>query len=324
MLSAGTFRNGQIERELSPEQLTEALADPRALVWVDVFEPGESDWKSLEKHFGFHHLAVEDARKQNQRPKLDEYGKYMFLSLRLWTGFEGAADNVSEATDEIDVFFGTNYLVTIHRRDCKPLLEQRERWLQFPGDTPVSSAYLLYMLLDMVVDTYFPAMDTLDLEIDAVETAVYTSKNTPDWSDALLLKKRLLVLRQVIAPTRDLMNHFLRAEQPLIAPDLRIYSQDVYDHTLRQVEQVDLHRDIVTGVMDAMMAQVSNRLNQVMKTLTVVSIILMTNSLIAGIYGMNFVNMPELHTKYGYFVVLGVMAALTVGLLGWFRRIKWI
>ena len=167
-------------------------------------------------------------------------------------------------------------------------------------------------------------LDALDLEIDKVETSVYTSKDMPDWTDALLLKKRLLVLRQVIAPTRDLMNHFLRAEQPLVPPELRIYFQDVYDHTLRQVEQVDLHRDIVTGVMDAMMAQVSNRLNQVMKTLTVVSIILMGNSLIAGIYGMNFVHMPELKTQYGYFVVLGVMAVLTVGLLGWFRKIKWI
>jgi magnesium transporter len=324
MLTAGTFRNGKIERELSSDQLTSALADPKALVWVDVFEPGEAEWESLESHFGFHHLAVEDARKQEQRPKLDEYGKFIFLSLRLWTGFHGATDDVTDATDEVDVFFGANYLVTIHRRDCSPLVEQRDRWLQHPNDIPLSSAYLLYMLMDMVVDTYFPAMDALDLEIDQVETSVYTSKEMPDWTDALLLKKRLLILRQVIAPTRDLMNHFLRAEQPLVPPELRIYFQDVYDHTLRQVEQVDLHRDIVTGVMDAMMAQVSNRLNQVMKTLTVVSIILMTNSLIAGIYGMNFVNMPELKTQNGYFVVLGVMVALTVGLLGWFRRIKWM
>jgi magnesium transporter len=167
-------------------------------------------------------------------------------------------------------------------------------------------------------------MDALDEQIDKLETAVYASENMPEWTDALILKKRLLLLRQIISPTRDLMNHFLRAEQPLVPPDVRVYFQDVYDHSLRLVEQVDLHRDIVTGVLDAMMAQVSNRLNQVMKTLTAVSIVLMTDSLIAGIYGMNFVYMPELHTRYGYFIVLAVMAVLTGGLVWYFKRIKWL
>jgi magnesium transporter len=324
MLSAGVYRKGAIDRDITLEQLESSLRSRDSLVWVDVARSSEADWQTLETHFGFHPLAVEDAMKKEQRPKLDEYSSFLFLSLRLWVGFQGATDDVKDVSDEIDVFLGPNYLVTLHERDCAAVVEQRDRWLVKPGKAPVSPAFLLYMLLDTVVDSYFPAMDELDEEIDALETAVYGSSSMPEWSSALLIKKRLLLLRQLISPTRDVLNHLLRAEQPLVPAATRIYFQDVYDHTLRLVEQVDLHRDIMSGIMDAMMAQVSNRLNQVMKTLTVVSIILMTNSLIAGIYGMNFKNMPELSIPSGYPTVLGVMVALTIGLLWWFRRIRWI
>lgn len=166
-------------------------------------------------------------------------------------------------------------------------------------------SFLLYLLLDALVDDYFPAMDALDVAIDEVEMAIYESEDAPDFKPAVAIKKRLLLLRQAVSPLRDILNELLRIDNPnLISPETRIFYQDVYDHTLRLVEQVDLHRDIMGGVMDILMSQTSNRLNQVMKTLTGISTILMSAALISGIYGMNFKNMPELNWRNGYFIFL--------------------
>jgi magnesium transporter len=324
MLNVSAVKNGKLVERASVEQLGSLLEDKEALVWVEITEPTDEDWQTVEREFGFHHLAIEDALKRNQRPKLDEYPDHLFLSVRLWTDFKGTSDTVSDITDEVDIFLGANYIVTSHWQPCSDIVEQRKRWLENPSGAPESAAFLLYMVLDTVVDTFFPAIDELTEEIDTLENQVYAPKKHIDWTDAMLVKKRLLLLRQVVAPTRDALNRLLRAEHALIPAELRIYFSDIYDHTLRQVEQVDLQRDIITGVMEAILAQVNNRLNEVMKTLTVWSIILMVNSMIAGIYGMNFANMPELKTHYGYFVVLGVMACVTGGLLVWFKRIKWI
>jgi magnesium transporter len=152
---------------------------------------------------------------------------------------------------------------------------------------------------------------------------VYDDSATLDIKPALGLKKHALLLRQTLSPIRDLLNQFLRTDQPLIAPVTRVYYLDVYDHALRLVEQVDLQRDMLSGTLEAVMAQTSNRLNKVMKTMTGISTILMSAALIAGVYGMNFDNMPELHTRYGYFLTLGGMAAVCLGLAMFFRRIKW-
>jgi len=186
-----------------------------------------------------------------------------------------------------------------------------------------SPSFLLYVLLDTVVDGYFPAVDALTEAIEELEDKVYDDSATLDVKPALALKKHALLLRQTLSPIRDLLNQFLRTDQPLVAPVTRVYYLDVYDHALRLVEQVDLQRDILSGTLDAVMAQTSNRLNKVMKTMTGISTILMSAALIAGIYGMNFDNMPELHTRFGYFLTLGGMAVVSLGLAMFFRRIKW-
>jgi magnesium transporter len=189
---------------------------------------------------------------------------------------------------------------------------------------PEEPAFLLYVLLDTVVDGYFPVMDALDQAIDEMEDAAFDPTTVADLGPALQLKRRLLLLRQTLAPMRDLANSLLRADLDLIPDSTRVYFQDVYDHTLRLLEQVDLHRDVLTGALEAQLAQTSNHLNQIMKNLTSVAAILMTLSLVAGIYGMNFHHMPELEWQYGYFGVLGAMAAIAVGLVAYFRKIKWL
>jgi magnesium transporter len=167
-------------------------------------------------------------------------------------------------------------------------------------------------------------MDELDEELDAIEESVYSNGKTQHISSALLLKKKLLILRQTVAPFRDITNTLLRHEGVNMSDHLRPYYQDVYDHTLRLLEQIDLHRDILSGVMDAIIAQTNNRLNEVMKRLTSISTILMTSSLIAGIYGMNFEHMPELKFHYGYLMVICFMVVVSLVLVRFFKKIEWL
>lgn len=299
------------------------------VLWVDVSDPTEEDWATLADRFGFHPLAIEDARQQDQWAKTALYDGYLSLSARVWMGAtpQHPAHDMADVTSEIDVFLGPDYLVTIHDGRSRIVRETKERWAKSPDKLPQarhSPAFLLYLLLDAVVDDFFPAMDLLDQEIDSVEMEIYGTGAISDIKPALRLKKRLLLLRQAVTPLRDVLNQLMRTDEPdLLPPAYRVYFQDVYDHTLRLAEQVDLHRDILSGAMDALMAQTSNRLNQVMKTLTSVSTILMSVSLISGIYGMNFKNMPELNLTYGYYYALGAMAAVAIGLTIFFRKIDW-
>jgi magnesium transporter len=323
MISVDLRDGNQIRSNIPTAQLKDVVRDGKQTVWVDVQSPTEQDWELLSSQFGFHPLAMEDARQQDQRAKVDQYDGYLFLSLRAWTGFRSDSDHIPDVTDEMDVFLGASYLVTIHQRDCPPLSETRRRWQQHPDLIPDQAAFLLYELFDSIVDDFFPAIDELDGEIDSLETAIYTSAANIDVAPALRLKKKLLLLRQTISPMRDVLNQLLRTDQALVPAETRLYFQDVYDHSLRQVEQVDLHRDILSSVLDAMVAQTSNRLNQVMKTMTGVATILMSAALITGIYGMNFQNMPELKMRYGYPSVLATIVVIATVLTWFFRRIKW-
>lgn len=323
MISVDVCQSKSVRRNVAPEQIRAEVASSHQFVWVDIASPTENDWQILESQFDFHPLAIEDARKQNQRAKMDAYDGYLFLSARTWTGTKTVTDDLPEATDEIDIFLGATYLVTIHNQESSPVTEVRQRWEQHPERIYPSPTFLLYILLDTIVDSYFPVMDALDEETDKLEHLIYTPGATFDPAPVLALKKQMLMLRQIIAPTRDLLNELIRADQPLIGKKTRLYFQDVYDHTLRLVEQIDLHREILSSALDAMSTQTSNRLNHVMKTMTGVSTILMSAALVTGIYGMNFENMPELKTRYGYYGALAAMGGISAVLIWFFRRIKW-
>lgn len=320
MIQVDVCRGGVVRRDADPSTISALLHNGPDLMWVDVTDPTEEDLQLIEGQFGFHHLAMEDARKQNQRAKMDEYEGFIFVTMR------GAAqtDGDDGVAQEIDAFLGPRYLVTIHRGECAAITETRSRWEQRPGRIPDEPAFLLYVLFDTVVDGYFPVMDALDGAIDAVEDESFSPTGSANIGPALALKRRLLTLRQTLAPMRDLANSLLRADLDLVPASTRIYFQDVYDHTLRLLEQVDLHRDILTTALEAQLSQTSNRLNQVMKTLTSISAILMTLALIAGIYGMNFQHMPELAWRHGYFWALGGMALVATALAAYFRRIRWL
>lgn len=312
-----------VKHDLAPDALQAALDERKQTVWLDVQDPTEADWNLLADTFHFHALALEDARKQNQRPKIDPYDGYLFLTLRTWRGFQSATDDLTEVTGEIDAFLGPNYLVTLHRGQAAPVAQARARWEQRSEWMPNQSGFLLYLLLDNVVDSFFPAMDQIDKEIDTLESAIYAQGVPVEILPALALRKRLFLLRQTIAPLRDALHQLQRPGQPLISKTARVYYQDVIDHTTRLVEQIDLHREIVNGILDAIMAQANNRLNQVVKTLTGISTVLMSAALIAAVSSLNYTHTLNAHTPAGFWGVLVCMALVALSLWGYFRRIKW-
>lgn len=323
MLRVDVGQEKQVRSGVGIGQMHEALKQSNQIVWLDVQDPDGADWQMLADTFQFHPLALEDAHKQNQRPKIDPYDGYLFLTLRTWRGFQSATDDLTEVTGEIDIFLGTRYMVTLHRGECVPVSQARARWEQRSEWMPNEPGFLLYLLLDNVVDSFFPAMDVIDKEIDTLENAIYAQGVTLDILPALALRKRLLLLRQTVAPLQDMLSQLLRAGQPLLSKTSRVYYQDVIDHTTRLVEQIDLHREIVNGILDAIMAQTNNRLNQVVKTLTGISTVLMSAALIAAISSLSYTNTLNAHSPRGFWAVIGSMAVVSLGLLVYFRRIKW-
>lgn len=305
---------------IPPDQFSEFLAANRhGLLWIDVVDATAEDFALLEQEFAFHPLALEDASKRLQRPKIDEYDGYLFLT------FYHLDDRVSPPTPvEIDLFIGTNYLVTIRSGESPEIEATSERWCRYAemlGQRGVG--FLLYSLLDVIVDGYFPVLDTLYEDFESLEERIFESHDRQVQRDIFALRRQLIGLRKVIAPERDVLNVLVRRDTPILGDDATIYFQDVYDHVLRVTDALDSFRDLLSGALDASLSVSSNRLNKVMKTLTASSIVLMSMTLVASVYGMNFVHMPELDWMLGYPWALGLMLAIGGVLVGIFRRIDW-
>jgi len=322
------------ERDAASGGLQAAPAQCRdgEFVWVDVTAPTEEEFQLLIQRFGLHPLVVEDIKSVEGRPKLHDYGDYLFVI------FHGVSlENVPEETTlkgtpegrfdvqliEIDCLVGRDYVVTIHQEPLQPFDDLRRRWQRHPELMRPGTPYLLYEIMDEVLDDFFPLLDKLDERIDDFEDRLFTNFEERLSSDIFSLKRNLLEIRHVAGPTRDVVNILLRHNAERGGQHFA-YFQDLYDHAVRIVDMIDTFRDILSGALDAYLAIESNRMNAVMKTLTSASIILLIPTLIAGVYGMNFTNMPELHSRYGYFIVLGIMAATMMGLAMYFRRKDWL
>lgn len=302
-----------------PEAL-EVFSRRQGLLWADICAHDIASTAELLIHrLGFHPLAVEDALSPYERPALQQYDGVLFLS-----AYTVQSADEEEAYAEIAFFVGEHFLVTVHAQPM-PLLEHwLMRWEAHPAKIGKTSAHLLHLLLDAIVDEYFPVGDTLEEKADELEDAIFSGNGRVQVADILRVKRRLLELRQHITPLRDVLNALLRRDVEIIPDEVVPYLQDVYDHALRIAELVDVNRDIIAGVLDAHLSVVSNRLNEVMRILTVISTILMSAALIAGIYGMNFIHMPELQWRAGY-PFAGTLMVL-VGVVEWyiFRRKGWI
>ncbi|HEX8236191.1 MAG TPA: magnesium/cobalt transporter CorA [Abditibacteriaceae bacterium] len=301
------------------------------LLWIDITAPDEADYHVLQERFHLHPMVIEDLKSREDRPKLHDYGEYIYIifhAIRLVA--PEALDEESPVStrdalhlDEIDCLVGPDYVVTLHAEPVAPFNDLRERWHRRPELMQSGAGYLLYELMDEVLDEYFPVLDLLDERIDDFEDRLFQEFQEHLSADIFSLKRCLLQIRRVAGPTRDVANVLLRRDAESGGKHFA-YFQDLYDHAVRIVDMVDSFRELLSGALDAYLAMASNRTNAIMKTLTSASIILLVPTLIAGIYGMNFDNMPELHTRYGYYIALGLMGFTIAGLSIYFKRRQWL
>lgn len=312
---AGGIKTTQLaEGELPP------VTNDCKLMWIDLQDPSPTELQRAADHFTWHQLAVEDATVRHQRPKLDIFDDYQFIVFY-------ALEIVDQrpVAHEISMFAGENYVVTIHTDAMHVIAETAQRW----NDNVVKNGMhgpglLVYSLLDAIVDGYFPVLDSIADTVEDLEEAVFSGKGLSHQKEVFRLKKELMIVRRIVGPEREVMNSLVRRDAPLFNDKEITYFQDVYDHLLRITDSIDAYRDLLSSVLDASLSMTSFRLNETVKTMTSSTIVLMSVTLVAGIYGMNFVNMPELQWTYGYPFALLLMVLIGGGLIVILRKIDWL
>jgi magnesium transporter len=319
--------DGRFVTHINPSDISELLSHPGRFVWFDVQDPQETDAQLLREEFGFHELAVEDATRHQERPKVDQYEGYYLL---VFYALSYSAELDRLITQPMNLFIGANYIVSVHQGPMPAIEETIRRWQRNEESLAWDAGALLYALLDTVVDDYFPVIDQLAERVEQIEEQIFETFKPTALQDVFALKRDLLSVRRIVAPERDVLNVLIRREVPIFSAGAVVYLQDVYDHLIRVTDSIDTYRDLLSSALDAFLSVQSNQLNQVVKVLTITSIVLMVNALIAGIYGMNFdtnaspLNMPELRWYFGYPFALGLMAVLSLGLVLFFRWRKWL
>lgn len=310
-----------LERGVADADIREYIRDPANVVWVDVEDPGPDELSALMEDFAFHPLAMEDVAKGEQRPKVDEFKGYLFVVT--YTVLPGDTATDFRAT-EVNLFIGRNYVVSIHRQRVPALEDAMGRWSRGGEMLREGVGFLVYTVMDAMIDAYFPLIDGIEDQMDKSEDEIFSRGREGGVENLLKLKRTLVRLRRVLYPMREAFHVFLRRDQPLFAPSTHVYFQDVYDHVLRILDALDMERDMVTAALDAHLTVVSNRLNATMKTLTVITVIVAIAGSIFGAWGMNVPGLPLAEHPWGFWLVLGGTVALSLAAWQLSRMRGWI
>jgi magnesium transporter len=304
------------------ERLEELLASGEIL-WVDFEAPTDDESQLLTSAFHFHPLAVEDTISHLNHPKIDDYESYVYLVVH---GIAGSVERGALETAEIDCFLGERYVVTYHDTALTNVQEMRRRCLEVLGFMGRGPDWLLHALLDRLADTFLEIIDQFDEEVDALERTLFATTNPGRRVLARIfaLKKDVLHLKRVVHPARDVYGRIARGEFRVVRAEVAPHFRDVYDHILRVSEMLENFRDVITSSLETYLSLLSQRTNDIVKVLTVFSAVLMTTSLFAGIYGMNFKFLPGKDSHYGFWIMTAAMVIASLLLLWIFRRRKWI
>ena len=319
------YRNGQqkIGEGFTADQLPELLQERGAVIWVDMEQPTEADEQILLDVFDFHPLTVEDCRENRHYPKIEEFPSYIYFIVH---GVRADTSPDRFNTIELDGFLGPNYVITYHHDFFRSIANVKQLLRTSPIACRRGPAFLLHQILDQVVDYYSPVLDDFDTRIDELEHEIFNLKrpNNVILAEIMDLKRSVLRLRRISNKQMDIILRMSRGEFGLIPEEMRPFYRDIYDHIVRVTDLAESYRDLIGGSLEAYLSVVSNRMNEIMKVLTVFSAIMLPLTFIAGVYGMNFDNMPELHTRYGYFGALAVMGVVAVAMLIFFWRRGWL
>lgn len=319
------YRKGKnhVEEGFPVNELSELLNEPEVLVWVDMEKPTKEDEKILSDVFHFHPLTIEDAIATRNQPKVEAFEDYLFLIVH---GVRVETNSRNFATKELDGYLGKNFVVTYHHESFVSIDKVKRQVRNSAFVCGRGADYLLHQILDELVDLYIPVVEDFDDAINDIEDRIFKTNIASDriLEEILNLKRSVARLKRVTSKQLNVLYQISHGEFPLIEEKHLPFFRDVYDHLQRVSDLSESYRDLVSGLLDIQFNVVSNRTNEVVKILTIFSAIILPLSLIAGIYGMNFDNMPELHTRNGYFMTLALMIIIVIGLLFYFWRKGWI
>jgi len=314
----GTFQEKTIE---AVEECFE-FKETATVTWINV--EGLHDVGIIERlgnRFGLHPLLQEDILNTSERPKMEDYGDHIFLLLKIFV--QGNA-NHDEKIQQVSLVLGSNFVISFQEKETGVFDPVRDRIRKAKGRLrKLGPDYLAYALIDCIVDSYFTVLEKFGDEIGLLEDELVTDPKREILQKIHRLKREMIYLRKSIWPLREVVNGLERLETPLIKPTTDVFLRDVYDHTIQVIDSVETFRDLVSGMLETYLSSVSNRMNEVMKVLTIIATIFIPLTFIAGVYGMNFRFMPELEWRWGYFLVWGVMAVTAGLMVAFFKKKNW-
>jgi magnesium transporter len=324
LINCAAYQDGRKLGDIEIEDISIYVDKPECFVWVALKDPAPAELDKMKEEFGLHELAVEDVRTGHQRPKIEEYGESLFAVLHTIE----MNDDGELAIGEVDVFVGRNYVLSVRTRTLHGFQEVRARCEREPQLLKQGSAFVLYALIDHVVDSYQPVIERLGAEIDDVEDRIFERHNLAASraiiQDLYSLKRRLVTMQHHVAPLVDAVGKLTGGRIPQICDGMQAYFRDVYDHMDRVVRMIDGRREMIVTAIQVDLGMISLAENEVTKRLGSFAALFAVPTMIAGIYGMNFQSIPELHWQYGYHACLAVMLVIDVLLFWRFRKAGWL
>jgi magnesium transporter len=321
LINCVAYQDGKRLAEIQPSEIHNYLAMPGCFVWVALLERDPAVLEQMQAQFGLHELAVEDAQNGHQRPKIEDYGDSLFVVLHL---LEQDSDGLR--VGEVDVFAGPNYILTIRSRAERGFQSVRARAEGEPELLRLGSGYVLYALIDAVVDRYFPLLDDLETELESIEDRIFADAGSPRENVEALyaLKQKLGVFRHAVAPLLEAVNNLYGARAPRVCADMKEYFRDVSDHLQRLNQTIESIRDTIATAIAVNLSMISLQENETVKRLAAYGALIAVPTMIAGVYGMNFDYMPELNWKFGYGISIALMLLIDVYLFHRLRKAKWL
>jgi magnesium transporter len=320
LINCVAYEDGRKLADIPVSEIHSYIARPDCFVWVALKDPEMGELEAMQKEFGLHDLAVEDAQQGHQRPKIDEYGHSLFAVLQM---VENGEEDLN--VGEVGIFVGANYVLSVRHRAKRGFVDVRRRCEEEPELLRHGAAYVLYALMDAVVDRYFPVLDAIDTELEQVEEKIF-AKNTERASIEALyeIKRKLTTLKHATEPLLEAVGRLYGGRVPQLCLGLQDYFRDISDHLVRLNQSIDSLRDMVTTAISVSLSLITLQENEVTKRLAAYGALIAVPTLIAGIYGMNFQYMPEIQWVHGYPVALLLMAFIDLYMFFRFRKAKWL
>jgi len=325
LISCVAYQNGRKLADIPVEDISEYVGRPDCFVWVALFQPTREELDQMAEEFGLHELAVEDARKGHQRPKIEEYGDSLFAVLHP-VEIEKAEDGTeSLVLGEVDIFVGPNYILSVRHRTKLGFAAVRTRTEREPDLLRHGAGFVFYALIDNVVDRYFPVLDELETRLEAAEEQMFAAPASRRQIEQLYaLKGMLMTLKHAVTPLMEAVGKLYGGRVPQLCQGTQDYFRDVYDHLARINAAIESSREMLTTAIQVNLALIGISDNEVTKRLAAYGALITVPTLVAGIYGMNFHHMPELDWSFGYPLAIAVMFVIDGLLFLRFRKVKWI